>query len=132
MRAIATLFLITGVAFPAPVPKAISRLSDEERFVGVWDTVVSEINGNQHTKARWSFDSNLKMTSSSGGSTWTIKLDPNKLPREIDITDYKGIYEFNGDEIKIAYTLGAPRPIDFTAAPGKYYCVLRRVPNDAK
>ena len=133
MRTLIAVFLVGTVAAAAPVPKEVSKVTDAERFVGTWETAVSESGGQPYSKAHWTFDANLKMTSrsngagESGGSEWVIKIDPTKTPKEIDITGYKGIYEFDGADIKVAYTVGGPRPTDFKAAPGKYYSLLRRV-----
>jgi uncharacterized protein (TIGR03067 family) len=124
---------LVAVASAAPIPKELRLKSDAERLLGVWDMPVSEINGKERNKAHWTFE-NGKMFSvlygnESGGrgSEWVIKIDPEKTPKEIDITSYKGIYTFDGDRLKIAYTIGADRPTDFKPAEGKYYCELTYV-----
>jgi uncharacterized protein (TIGR03067 family) len=58
-------------------------------------------------------------------SEWVIKLDPEKSPKHIDIGKYAGIYEFDGNVLKIAYFLTANRPTDFKPEEGKYYCELK-------
>ena len=139
MRAIVVVFgLAAAAAWAAPVLKDFAKKRpDAEVFVGVWDTVQAECNGVPTSKATWTFDAELKMTSvplggGGGGSHWVIKLDPTKSPREIDITNYKGIYEFDGADIKIAFTLGGERPTGFDAKPGLYYNLLRRVRDGGK
>ena len=133
MRTLAALLLVCTTASAAPVPKEVAKRPDAELFVGTWETVVSEAGGQPHSKARWTFDAALKMVSIpvggavGGGSEWVIKIDPAKTPKEIDIGGYKGIYEFVGADIKLVYTLGGPRPTDYSAAPGKYYSLLRRI-----
>ena len=52
------------------------------------------------------------------------------MPKEIEISNYKGIYEFDGADIKIAFAIDGARPTDFKPAPGVYFNLLRRV--DAK
>lgn len=49
------------------------------------------------------------------------------MPKEIEITNYRGLYEFDGEDIRIVYTLGGDRPTSFDSKPGVYYTVLRRV-----
>ena len=116
MRSFALILLFAVPALAAPVPKELKYRSDAACYVGTWDTVVSESNGKPYSKARWTFDDKLKMTSNplpggvGGTSIWIIKIDPKQTPKTIDIGSYPGIYEIDGDDIKIAYTLGGPRP----------------------
>ena len=88
----------------------------------------SEVGGRDYTKAVWVFEKgkmfSRTLEQTSGGTEWKIKLDPDKTPKEIDIGGYPGIYEFEGDHLKIAYKLSAPRPTNFKAEEGKYYCVM--------
>jgi uncharacterized protein (TIGR03067 family) len=68
-----------------------------------------------------------------------FKLDPKANPKAIDFTPvdgankgktYLGIYELNGDRLKIWYRgPGNPRPQDFGRnAGGIYFIVLKRAP----
>ena len=138
MRSLALILLLAVPALAAPVPKELKNRPDAERYVGTWETVVSESNGQPHSKARWTFDDKLKMVSNplpgkeGGTSEWVIKIDPMKSPKTIDIGSYPGIYEIDGDDIKIAYTLGGPRPTEVKSGNGIYYTVLRRVPERKK
>jgi len=82
------------------------------------------------SKATWTFDDQLKLTSvpeggTGNGSDWTIKIDPEKTPKEIDIDTLKGIYEFDGDDIRVAFSVGAGRPASFDSKEGVHYIVLR-------
>ena len=132
MRATFLLLGLTAATVAAPVPKDFGKkLTDAEAFVGEWDTVVAETAGQPTGKATWTFDAELNMTSVSPGgrgpgSKWAIRLDPTKTPKEIDITDFKGIYEFDGADIKVAFA--SVRPTTFDPKPGVYYNLLRRVP----
>ncbi len=133
MRTFAALLLVGATVQAAPVPKEVAKRTDSEIFVGTWETVVSESGGQPYSKARWTFDAAVKMVSTpvgggaGAGSEWTIKLDPAKTPKEIDIGGYKGIYELVGADIKVVYTLNGARPADYEPTAGKYYSLLRRV-----
>jgi uncharacterized protein (TIGR03067 family) len=117
----------------APVPKALHRKHppDPERLLGAWRIV--EENGGPPRGADiiWTFTAG-KMHSSSGNTDWTIRLDPDQSPKHIDITDYPGIYEFDGDKLKIAYTTGRQRPTDFTRGNGVSTNVLERADDPPK
>lgn len=131
------LIVALPFAAAAPVPKEVKSRPDPERFVGVWDTVESQSNGQEYSKARWTFDEKLKMTSRSpgiteGGSVWAIKIDPETKPKTIDIGAYPGIYEFDGDDIKIAYKISGERPTEIDSKNGQYFCRLRRVTDTKK
>ncbi len=131
MRAIVVVFGLAAAALAAPVPKDFAKKqNDAEAFVGAWDTVVALDAGKPTGKATWTFDAKLKMVSAPN-TEWVITLDPTKSPKEIDIGFYKGIYQFDGADIKIAFSSGQ-RPTDFDAKPGVYYNLLRRVPDGKK
>ena len=120
-----TLLLAGSLAVSAPVPKAVKKFPpDPDRFQGAWTVV--ENNGKPDTgNTVWTFtDGN--MHSSSGNTNWVIKLDPDQSPRHIDITNYPGIYEFDGDKLTIAYTTGGTRPTGFTPGNSVMVSVLVR------
>ena len=58
-------------------------------------------------------------------TTWAVSIAPDKAPKEIDVGGFKGIYEFEGGHVRVAYTSG-DRPTTFGPEPGVYYYVLRR------
>lgn len=139
MRVTALLaFLVLPVAVAAPVPKALKKQRpDAEVFVGAWETVVKELDGQPIPKTVWTFDADLTMWSKSPGEEgkggkWPVKIDPDATPKRIDIDTYLGIYEFDGDDIRLAYTLNADRPTTFDRKPGVYNVVLRRVTTEGK
>lgn len=88
MRATVALFCLAAAATAAPIPKAVKKSPDPDRFVGSWEVVRSELNG----QPRWGdsatrvFDADLKMKSIQKGnravhvSNWVIKIDPEKTP----------------------------------------------------
>ena len=131
MRHAIALLLVAAVAVAAPVPKAKAKRPDAEVFVGEWDVVSTELNGEpQVTHAKvWKIDADLKMKSVHPRGReldWALKIDPAKAPKEIDVSDYKGIYEIDGDEIRIAYTVGGDRPTAFDPQQDVVIEVIRR------
>lgn len=131
MRAVAVLLSLAVVvsASAAPVPKALkAKRPDAEVFAGTWQV---ETNG-ESGKHTWTFDEDLTMWSKTvgangPGSKWVIKIDPEKSPKHIDIgPDYKGIYEIDGDEIRLVYR-GGERAANFDDKARTNYTVLRRV-----
>jgi uncharacterized protein (TIGR03067 family) len=109
----------------APVPKGLKRSAppDRERILGAWQIVPEK--GQAKDAITWTFTDG-QMHSSSGNTRWRITLDPDQSPKQINITDYPGIYEFDGDTLKIAYRLSAPRPTEFTTANGVTVTTLVR------
>lgn len=141
MRASLSVLLaiaVSTVALAAPVPKAVKKKPDAEVLAGEWETIVSESNGQFRAPSgvyRWNFDTDLTLRSHPTGQSeravkWTVKIAPGQSPKEIDLTDgkmtYKGIYEFDGGDLRIAYATG-DRPANFDPKSGVYYNVLRRV-----
>jgi uncharacterized protein (TIGR03067 family) len=134
MRAWVVLLSVAAAAVAAPVPKQLkAKRPDAEVFVGAWETVLTEHHGQPAPKAVWTFDAELKMQSrplnpkETWSSEWVIRIDPTTTPKQIDIgKGYQGIYEFDGDDIRIAYT-GGERPTNFDGKGKMYYTVLRRV-----
>lgn len=138
---IATLLLAVVPALAAPVPKVVKAKPDAERFAGTWDALDAGKDGKPKPGGgyQWTFDADLTMWSKSTGASdkgtqWAIQIDPEKSPKEIDLTHfgtaYKGIYEFDGDDIRIAYA--TQRPAGFDASQGVYHTLLRRVADKGK
>jgi uncharacterized protein (TIGR03067 family) len=134
MRSLALLLSLAAAATAsaAPVPKAVKKPPpDPERFVGQWDVVSTELNGKpqaNHAKV-WTIDADLKMKSVHASGqvlNWAIKIDPDQSPKEIGIGSYKGIYEFDGDVIRIAYSTAGDRPTTFDPQPDVMIEVIRR------
>jgi len=141
MRA-AVAVLLTAVAalaaMAAPVPKGLkAKRPDAEVLVGRWDVLRTEQNGQplaNHAKV-WTIDADLKMKSLHGNEqvlNWPLKIDPDETPKEIDISHYKGIYELDGDDLRVAYSTGGDRPTTFDAKPDVVIEVLRRAKDDGK
>jgi uncharacterized protein (TIGR03067 family) len=119
------------VAAPAPPEK---DKKDEDKIQGTWAVVSIEIGGQRQTDEE---GKNLKLVIKGDAITVNgpdkeekakFKLDAAKKPRTIDITPEEkkldgkqvlGIYELNGDELKICYTEdGATRPTEFVSKTG--------------
>ena len=114
-------------ASAAPVPKALkAKRPDAEVFVGKWAVETNGVTG-RHV---WTFDEDLtrwsKGVGANGpGSKWVITIDPDQSPKHINIgPDYKGIYEIDGDEIRLVYS--GLRPANFDDKARTNYTVLRR------
>lgn len=132
MRTAVFLFALAGFAVAAPVPKQLKKQPpDPERFVGEWEVLRTELDGEEltgHAKL-WTIEADLKMkTHHPSGQVlnWRLKIAPDTSPKEIDVSSNKGIYEFDGDDIRIAYTLGGDRPTTFDPKPDVYVEVIRR------
>jgi uncharacterized protein (TIGR03067 family) len=138
MRHAVALLVLAAVAAAAPVPKALkAKRPDAEVFVGTWETVVKEVDGRPVPKTVWTFDADLTMWSKSPGeggqgTRWAVKIAPDATPKRIDIDTFLGVYEFDGDDIRLAYTLNGDRPTTFDAKPGVYNVVIRRVKEGGK
>jgi uncharacterized protein (TIGR03067 family) len=104
---------------------------DAELLVGTWEAVAPGKEGQMWGRATWTIDDKLGLTIASpeeGGrfTTWAVRIDPDKAPKEIDVGGFKGIYEFDGEHVRVAYT-SDDRPTTFSPEPGVDYYVLRRV-----
>lgn len=123
------LLLAGSLAFAAPVPKDLKKKypPDPERLLGAWEIVVNEDNGKPKPEVKvvvWTFtDGN--MHSSSGNSNWKITLDESQTPKHIDIGNYKGVYEFDGEKLTIVYS-GGTRPAEVKSAAGNYFVTLMK------
>jgi uncharacterized protein (TIGR03067 family) len=83
----------------------------------------------------------LRMSDSKRGESATFKLDNAKMPHEIDLVFKEGpnedvertalgIYELNGDSLKLAWRKdGGPRPTEFASIKGERtseFMILKR------
>jgi len=132
---------------PAPVTPATGAVSDQERLQGAWEVVSAEVAGMQAPAAevkgaRLTISGTTctrQKTGQAQGERDSFKLDPNKTPKTIDLTIEEGpskgqtglgIYELNGDQLKLCLgRAGLPnRPTAFASPKGSdaQYVVLRR------
>jgi len=122
------LIAVVVVAAPAPDAK-----DDNKLIQGKWSVVSIEHGGEKEPaddikKYKIVIDGNA-FTANDGkkDEKATIKLDPDKKPKTIDITPEKdggkekiaGIYELKGDELKICFGKpGDGRPTEFASKRG--------------
>ena len=113
-------------------------MDDREKIQGTWALVSGERNGKplpdeaiKHVKLIFSGDK-LTTKNKERKTEAGFKLDPNKEPKEIDVDMEgnvgKGIYQFDGDTLKIAHgEVGDARPKEFPkAGSGLTVLVLKR------
>jgi RNA polymerase sigma-70 factor (ECF subfamily) len=123
-----------------------------KRLEGTWEQVASVVDGEaeefaEGVRNRVMIRGNSYTWESAGQPTsqGTLKVDPGKKPRAIDLTvregpdkgeTYRGIYELSGDELQIcSVPPGGARPTAFTAGldSGRSLSTFRRVkPEDGK
>ncbi len=112
-----------GLLLAADKPKDDAGKEDLEKLQGSWQAVEGERNGekapeDQIKKVTATFKGD-KVTVKRGDTTeseQTVTLDPTKNPKTIDVTpDSKGIYELDGDTLKVRYSKeGTERPTKLT------------------
>jgi uncharacterized protein (TIGR03067 family) len=100
--------------------------TDQDKFQGTWTFVSGErggkpLPGDDVKDRKITFSGNkMKMKNKDQEREVTFKLNPDKKPKEIDV-DFdgqigKGIYQLDGDTLKVAHgELGDPRPTEFAS-----------------
>jgi uncharacterized protein (TIGR03067 family) len=142
-RTIFTATLQQSTPPVAPAAKKNTLATDLEKLQGNWLLVAFEGNGQKMsedkvkekgTRLTITGDNYRTVGRSVDGTEFiteaTIKLDPTKKPKAIDGTitfvtsgnrkgqTHLGIYELEGDQLKLCLTGGKERPQDFTTRPG--------------
>lgn len=109
--------------------------TDKDKLQGTWK-IVSGTHGDQPVPAETFQGMSItykgdKMMMKMGDMTlnWGFKLDQTKKPKEIDVDMDgkigKGIYELDGDTMKVAHgEEGDPRPKDFAAKAGSKVSII--------
>jgi len=113
-------------------PKKVNE--EAKAMEGTWELVSAELGGQklpgEVTKTLTLVLAGEKYTVKSPGpdDTGTVRLDPAKQPKELDVTGVEGpnkgkffpaIYQLDGDSLKVCYDLdGKKRPTEFKSAPG--------------
>lgn len=100
---------------------------DQGKLAGKWTVETFEYNGSDVERLKdairefkdGKYSLTLKMGDAIEGS---LKLDSTKTPKQIDLDvngrTLKGIYELDGDTLKMSYNLGAEeRPTEFVSKP---------------
>ena len=152
MRGLFYLALAFGLAAMVRATAADPKGDDKARegsdkLLGTWSVVSGEEDGKPSPEekikgSRMTVDKkSIKLTDKDDKQLWVLayKTDDTKTPRQITMTvvagtddgkSAEGIYEVDGDTLKICYGLpGAERPKDFKTTTGsKENCfVLKRV-----
>jgi uncharacterized protein (TIGR03067 family) len=126
--------LIVGLLVAADDVKSDSK-QDMEKMQGEWTMVSGSRDGQpipdefvQSLRRTISGDKFSVKREGESLSAGTFKLDASKTPKTIDLTltegqasgqTIQGIYELQGDTLKICYSApGQPRPKEFSAAEG--------------
>jgi uncharacterized protein (TIGR03067 family) len=140
-----TSLLLAGLGWPeAPGDPTDDAFTKElKALAGTWRPVSAENNGYQAPDedlkgTRWTRDADGKWTMRRGDEAlvwWAVKtIDATKNPRSIDIevtagphkgVIYRGIYELDGDTLRICFALPerTERPTEFSARKGSI-CAL--------
>ena len=102
---------------------------DRERLHGTWSVVSAERNGEkvpeaqaQKMKIEFKGDT-VTVQTGKGSEEATFKLDPTQKPAAIDITaaaekKWLGIYQLEGDTLKVCWSDGDQRPTEFASKAG--------------
>ena len=110
-----------------------ARADDKEKLQGEWK-LVSHEDGNgkkvdEDSPHKFTFEGD-KWHSTPGGDGGPYSVDSSKKPKTIDLTlkdnnPRKGIYELDGDTLKIC--IGVERPTEFKSAEKVMVMTLKRV-----
>jgi uncharacterized protein (TIGR03067 family) len=140
-----SLFAGVGLLAAADDAKEAGK-KDQEALKGTWTIVSAERDGRKFTEAQLkgvvgTFDEGKVSVQRQGQTIFegTVKLDPTKKPKAIDVTQtsegdnkgktFPGIYEIEGDMMKVcSVDPGKERPTQFSgkAGSGQFLRVYKR------
>jgi uncharacterized protein (TIGR03067 family) len=115
----------------AVVCAADAGQKEREKLQGTWTVEGGEVNGSplspREKKASWVFEKDrLTWVAGTTKQRLTFRLDPNKIPKAIDIhsdgAQFQGIYRLEGDTLRVAY--GKERPTAFKAPRGSKHVLV--------
>jgi uncharacterized protein (TIGR03067 family) len=123
--------------------KGKSSTSDQDVIQGTWEMLTVEGKGqlvfnyvDAKDKPRWVFAGDkVHVKSDLGDNQYTFTLNAQASPKQIDLfgpddNNKVGIYELNGDELKVCQVTvdkGATRPTEFNSKDHGALVVFRRV-----
>ena len=121
--------LVLAAAVAAPQPKVPPK--EPSPLVGEWVSESATIEG----KPRPEFDvPGLRFTADGKGfvnagtakkkDERPVKFDPAKMPAEIDVMSFRGIYAVDKDSLTLCLAVDGPRPENFDPKPGNGKSVL--------
>jgi uncharacterized protein (TIGR03067 family) len=127
MKSLSLAALVAGLLLLYQSAEARAVDADQEKLQGKWTVESCAFNGMPvdalKDAVREIKDVKYTLTSLSGDVfNGTIKLDASKQPKQIDLElndrTLKGIYEIDGDTLKIGYALeGDERPTELISKP---------------
>ncbi len=134
------LVSLSVVAF-ASVARTDSPEKELEKFQGAWAVELMEENGmkepeEETKKFQITFKGTQMIVKLDGkDETMTIKVDPEKTPKTIDMTPNfgddkgktaQGIFEFDGERLRICACPKGDRPKKFASEKGTMILVLKK------
>ena len=140
MRFLWLVVYATPLAFAAPVPKELKK-TDDSAILGTWDMVVHSNNGGQGgpQPVKWRLEPEGKAFIMNPNDTPIgFKLHPEMSPKGFDWkwpnTLHMGLYELNGDTLKVVISSGASteRPTELKPGPNVIYCEFKRAAEGKK
>jgi RNA polymerase sigma-70 factor (ECF subfamily) len=148
--AFALAVVVTGVEVAVGVPRALAAADEAakvkaelKKFQGTWVDIYAEKAGKKQAEVgdhELKFDGDTFSVADHGQveEKGTIKLDPSKKPREIDLRvrdrnneekTVLGIYAWDGENLMFCWGKpgGEKRPLDFTTSPeGRVLVIVKR------
>jgi uncharacterized protein (TIGR03067 family) len=130
------VILVLTVGLMVGADKKEDKVKEElKKFQGEWVMDSVGVNGkvvnlpDRAGKPKWTVKGNTFTVKTQDFTIeWTFTLDPTKNPKQIDRTTKpsqwkevktKGIYEFDGDKLKMCYNMsGEERPKEFSPKGG--------------
>jgi uncharacterized protein (TIGR03067 family) len=125
----------------ASVARTESAEKEFEKLQGAWSVELMEENGMKESdEENKKFQITIKGTQlfvkfDGKEESMTMKIDPEKSPKTIDLTPnfgedkgktFSGIYEFDGDRLRICASPKGERPMKFVSEKGIMVLVLKK------
>ena len=140
IRCLLLLLVTTPLALAAPVPKELKK-TDAQAILGTWDMVSHSHNGGPAgpQTVKWRLEPEGKAFIMNPSDTAiAFKLHPELTPKGFDWqwpnSMHLGLYELDGDTLKVVITAGnsTERPTELKPGPNVIYCEFKRVGAEGK